>query len=91
MEPLHNPNERAPRSSTYTPKRSRWPGLLGATAIVVAVMGVAMWAQHDDARKAEAPQGKGASVTVPAQPGTGTNPPPRDDSQVATQPAPARQ
>jgi hypothetical protein len=89
MEPLHNPNERAPRPSDYRPKRSRWPGLLGATAIVAAVMGVAMWAQHDDARKA--PQDKGASVTVPAQPATGTNPPPSDDSQVATQPAPARQ
>jgi hypothetical protein len=91
MEPLHDLNDRASRPSTYMPKRSRWPGLLGAAAIMAAVMGVAMWAQHDDARKAEAQLDKGASVAVPAQPGSETaQPAPSQDSQVATQPAPAR-
>ena len=55
MEPLHNPNEHASRPSTYALRRSRWPGLLGAAAIVAAVIGVTMWAQNDDARKADAP------------------------------------
>ena len=104
MEPLHNPNDRAPHTSTYNPKRSRWPGLIGAGAIVVAVLGVTMWAQHDDARKSAAPLDKGASVTAPAQPGTdntgsantsatGRSPgaAPSDESKVATQPPPSRQ
>lgn len=92
MEPLHNPNDRAPRPSTYSPERSRWPGLLGAAAIVAAVVGVATWAQHDDARTAEAPQGNGASVSVPAQPGAdSTHPAPSQDSRVAAQPAPSQQ
>jgi hypothetical protein len=71
MEPLHNPNDRAPHhTSTYSPRRSRLPGLLGAGAIVAAVIGVTMWAQSDDARKAEAPLGKGAGATAPAQTGS---------------------
>lgn len=104
MEPLHNPN-RAPHTNTYTPNRSRWPGLIGAAAIVAAVLGVTMWAQHDDARKADAPLDKKASVTTPAQsstentPSTGadananraTDAAPSGQSQVATQPPPARQ
>ncbi|HSW21545.1 MAG TPA: hypothetical protein VLJ62_02160 [Burkholderiaceae bacterium] len=69
MEPLRNPNERAPHINTYTPNRSRWPGLLGAAAIVAAVLGVTMWAQHDDARKIDAPLDKRANATAPAQPG----------------------
>jgi hypothetical protein len=85
MEPLHNPNDRAPRPSTYSPKRSRWPGLLGAAAIVAAVVGVAMWAQHDDAREAQSPQSNGANVSAPPHPA------PSQDSRVATQPAPAQQ
>ena len=109
MEPLHNPNDRAPHANTYTPNRSRWPGLLGAAAIVAAVLGVTMWAQHDDARKADAPLDKKASVTAPAQPSTGntastgadtnanratagnSDAAPSGESQVATQPPPARQ
>ena len=105
MEPLHNSNDRAPYISTYTPKRSRWPGLLGAAAIVAAVLGVTMWAQHDDARKADAPLDKAANVRTAAQPGANdaganTNPPggtdsagtpPSDGSKVATQPSPQRQ
>jgi hypothetical protein len=106
MEPLHNPNERAPHINTYTPNRSRWPGLLGAAAIVAAVLGVTMWAQHDDARKIDAPLDKGADATTPAQPGADTtgssvsnNSAPggnadsasNDASKVATQPPPARQ
>lgn len=95
MEPLHDPNDRVSHNRTYTPKRSRWPGLLGAAAVVAAVLGVTMWAQHDDARKADAPPDKGAGVTAPAQPGTdpGGSPAPTagDPSKVATQPPPARQ
>jgi hypothetical protein len=92
MEPLHNPNDRASRSSTYTPKRSRWPGLLGAAAILAAVFGVAMWAQHDDARDAQARlDKKGTSTAVPGQPGAeSAQPVPSQDSQVAAQPVPAR-
>jgi len=104
MEPLRNPNERAPHINTYTPNRSRWPGLLGAAAIVAAVLGVTMWAQNDDARKADAPLDKRANATTPAQPGAdhtgssnnssaGSNADtaPNDASKVATQPPPARQ
>lgn len=87
MEPLHNPNEGAPRPNTYAPKRSRWPGLVGAAAVVAAVIGVAMWGRHDDARKAET----GPGVTAPAQTSAVTaNPASSQDSQVATQPVPAR-
>jgi len=106
MEPLHNPNERAPHINTYTPNRSRWPGLLGAAAIVAAVLGVTMWAQNDDARKADAALDKRANATTPAQPGadnTGSSvnnhsaaggnadTASNDASKVATQPPPARQ
>jgi hypothetical protein len=66
MEPPRNPNDRANRPSTYTPHRSRWPGLLGAAAIVAAVVGVALW-MRDDAPK-EPPPDASASVTVPARP-----------------------
>jgi hypothetical protein len=69
MEPLHNPHERAHRTHTYTPQRSRWPGLIGAAAIVAAVLGVTMWAQHDDARKMDAPPNARANVTTPAPAG----------------------
>jgi hypothetical protein len=104
MEPLHNPNDRAPYTSTYSPKRSRWPGLLGAGAIVAAVLGVTMWAQHDDARKADAPLDKSARATTPAQPASGpadavantpgsdsASTPPGDASKVAAQPSTQRQ
>ena len=97
MEPLHNPSNRAPHANIYAPRRSRWPGLLGAAAIVAAVLGVTMWAQHDDARKAGAPLDKGASATIPTQPGidnadaNASSTPPSDGSTVATQPSPQRQ
>jgi len=106
MEPLHNPNDRAPHTNTYTPNRSRWPGVIGAAAIVAAVLGVTMWAQHDDARKIDAPLDKNASVMTPAQPsadntgnsagnngatGSPADAAPSRESQVATQPPPARQ
>ena len=104
MEPLHKPNERAPHINTYTPNRSRWPGLLGAAAIVAAVLGLTMWAQNDDARKADAPLDKRATATTPAQPGAdpmgssnnsaaggNADTASNDASKVATQPPPARQ
>jgi hypothetical protein len=99
MEPLHNPNDRAHHTNTYTPNRSRWPGLIGPAAIVAAVLGVTMWAQHDDARKTDALLDKKANVTAPAQPsadntgaaGSNTHAAPNTESQVATQPPPARQ
>ena len=106
MVPLRNPNERAPHTHAYTPNRSRWPGLLGAAAIVAAVLGVTMWAQNDDARKADAPLDKRANATTPAQPGAGhtgssvsnhstaggnADTASNDASKVATQPPPARQ
>lgn len=100
-DPASDPHAFTPRD--YVPRRSRWPGLIGAAAIVVAVLGVTMWAQHDDARKAEAPLDKGARVTAPVQPGSDfpTAAPSTqegnagiaasDESKVATQPPPARQ
>ena len=105
MEPLRNPNERAPHTHTYTPNRSRWPGLLGAAAIVAAVLGVTMWAQNDDARKIDAPLDKRANATTPAQSGAdnsgsvsndsatsgNADAASNDASKVATQPPPARQ
>ncbi len=65
MEPPRNPNDHATRPSTYTPHRSRWPGLLGAAAIVAVVVGVAMWLR-DDSPKAEAPADTSANMTAPA-------------------------
>ena len=70
MEPLPISNKRASPSNTYAPHRPRWPGVIGAAAIVAAVLGVTMWAQHDDARKIGAPSDRRADVTAPAQAGS---------------------
>ena len=92
MEPLDPRRDDAPRTTAYTPKRSPWPGLVGAAAVLAAVVAAVMFAKPNDSG---APLDKGASVTVPTsapQANDNSNATqPRDDSKVATRPAPAQQ
>ena|SRR5512144_1183103 len=40
------------RQASYRPQRARWPGLVGAAAILAAVVALVAWSRHDNSRHA---------------------------------------
>lgn len=101
MEELNEPRRDAQptamsRPTTYQPKRSPWPGLLGAAVLVAAVAAVVAWnAGTDNTPKAPVDIGATTPTPTPASPADASKGAAQDpavaDSTRVTPAAPAKQ